>query len=225
MAERAPVGAGPSLAAGIDEAGRGPVIGPLVLAAVWLDARAMRALRRQGVRDSKALDAGARERLAASIRQGAARVELEIAPAFVVDAHVRRGELNVLERRMAAAVLDRGPRARRILADGARLFEPLRERYPELRARDRADALHTAVAAASIVAKVERDRRFLRIAARCGSLADEARQGMGYVNAATERFLRAYWARHARLPPGTRRSWGWAPLRELTDRQLTLEIR
>jgi ribonuclease HII len=159
------------------------------------------------------------------VRERARHVEIEIAPAAVVDAHARRGALNVLERQMAAALLDRGPAAHRILADGARLFAPLRDRYPQLSARDRADAAHTVVAAASILAKVERDRRFQRIAARCGDLADDARQGMGYVNAATERFLRAYWERHGRLPPATRASWDWAPLRRLTDRQLPLPLR
>jgi len=201
------------------------VIGPLVLAAVWVEAPAgLRALRRLGARDSKTLDAGTRERLAEKIRAMATRVELEIASAAVVDAHARRGALNVLERRMAEAMLLRGPDAARIVADGARLFSPMRSRYPQLLARDRADAAHAAVAAASIVAKDERDRRFLRLAGRCGDLREAARAGMGYVNAATERFLCAYHRRYGRLPLGTRLSWDWAPLRRLCDRQLDLPL-
>jgi ribonuclease HII len=213
------------LVAGIDEAGRGPVIGPLVLAAVWVEAPSgMRALRRLGVRDSKTLDPAARERLAAAIRAAAVHLDLEVAQAATVDSHARRGRLNVLERSMADALLRRGPQAARIIADGERLFAPLREGHPQLRARDRADAAHAAVAAASIVAKVERDAAFLRIAARCGDQCELARQGMGYANAATERFLLAYHARHHRLPPGTRSSWDWAPLRRLLDGQLALPL-
>ena len=213
------------LVVGIDEAGRGPVIGPLVLAAVWVDSPAgLRALRRLGVRDSKALRAQQRDRLAGAIGRGAAHREIEVATAATVDAYALRGDLNVLERRMAEAMLVRGPAAARIVADGARLFGPLRASYPHLRARDRADATHGAVAAASILAKVERDRAFLGLASRCGDLAETARCGMGYVNALTARFLCAYHARHQRLPPGTRLSWDWEPLRRLLDSQLDLPL-
>jgi ribonuclease HII len=211
--------------AGIDEAGRGPAIGPLVLAAVWVEAPdGLRALRRRGVRDSKALAPDSRERIAEAVRAVAAHVEIEVATAAIVDTYASRGDLNVLERRMAHAMLERGPAAVRIVADGARLFGPMRSAWPHLRSRDRADATHGAVAAASVVAKVTRDAAFLEIADGCGDLAETARAGMGSVNAATERFLTAYHARHGRLPPQTRRSWDWAPLRRLVDGQIELPV-
>ena len=65
-----------------------------------------------------------------------------------------------------------------------------------------------AVAAASIVAKVERDRLFLEIAARYVTDFGPIR-GLGYSNAGTRAFAAAYHARHGRLPPEARASWPW----------------
>src|SRR5438445_13846143 len=67
------------LTLGIDEAGRGPAIGPMVMAAVAIDSRAAASLTRKGLRDSKAFGAGddahaIRTELAAAIRSRAAFV-------------------------------------------------------------------------------------------------------------------------------------------------------
>ena len=208
-------GVGPTwrgaLTLGIDEAGRGPVLGPMVLAAVALDAGAARALTRAGVCDSKQLGAGAaaiarRAELAALVRARAPHVAVAVVEADEIDVRVERGELNLLERERACALIGGAPSCARIIADGATLFAPLRAQYPTLKAYDRGEARHAAVAAASIVAKDERDRRFAAIAARYHAEFGELGGG-GYWNAPTRAFLDAYRARHGDLPPEARRTW------------------
>ena len=199
------------LTLGIDEAGRGPAIGPMVLAAVALDTGAARTLTRAGLRDSKSYGSGPdararRAELADAIRARARFVALEVVEVEVIDARVARKELNVLEREVAARLCDAAPACHRIVADGRRLFAPLAARVDRFECHDHGESRHAAVAAASVVAKVQRDALFERIAARYAADFGELAGG-GYVNAATRRFLRAYVLRHGRLPPEARRSW------------------
>jgi ribonuclease HII len=211
---------------GIDEAGRGPVLGPLVVAGVVLKPQAASALTRRGVADSKSFGAGEearRERadLARHIRRLAADVQIEVLGHQEVDRYAARGLLNELERRAARAIIDRCPAVERIVADGAKLFDALRLRYPHLEARDFGEEHHVAVAAASIVAKDMRDDLFHSIAERYDAEFGPIRGG-GYVNAATADFLRRYHARYRRFPEETRRSWEWKVLAELEPRPLPL---
>jgi len=199
------------LTLGIDEAGRGPAIGPMVLAAVALDTAAARALTRAGLRDSKSYGAGAAARarraaLADEVRARARFVEVEVVEVAVIDDRVARGELNVLEREVAARLCAAAPACHRIIADGRRLFAALAARIERFECHDDGESRHASVAAASVVAKVRRDALFERIAARYAPDFGEITGG-GYVNAATRRFLRAYVERHGRLPPEARRSW------------------
>lgn len=196
---------------GIDEAGRGPAIGPMVLAAVVLDTAGARALTRAGLRDSKSYGAGEAARqtradLEARVHELAVHVAVEVVEVGVIDARVARGELNALEREVAARLIDGAPRCHRQVADGARMFAPLRARYPLLEAHDDGESRHAAVAAASVVAKHRRDQLFADI---CRRYADQfgAITGGGYVNDGTRQFLRAYATRHGDLPPEARRSW------------------
>ena len=211
---------------GIDEAGRGPVIGPLVICGVWLQTSRQKKLLEMGVRDSKAFGSSARAQkrraqLAAYIRQQASGVVLLSVDAAEVDRRVRLGELNLLEQELACAIISQGPLARKIIADGARLFSPLRATFPQLSARDGADSTSPAVAAASILAKVERDALYQNIVEpweqELGPIA-----GGGYANSATAAFLRAYFARYGQLPPEVRRSWSWSVLQEINRLQAGL---
>lgn len=199
------------LTLGLDEAGRGPAIGPLVVAAVVLDTAAARALTRAGLTDSKAYGAGddARARradLAALVRQRARFVASRELDAATVDARVAHGELNALERDAARELLALAPKVDQIIADGRHVFGPLAPFFPHLRALDGAETRHAAVAAASVIAKDERDRAFAQICARYEPEFGPIRGG-GYVNDATRRFLRAYAERHGCLLPEARRSW------------------
>lgn len=198
---------------GIDEAGRGPILGPMVLACVALTESAAEALRALGVCDSKRFGAGpaahrARLQLAEQIQRSADHVGVAVIPPHEIDA--RRGQLNHLEREHATRLIEAAPRCARIYADGSRLFSPLTQQYPQLVAQDRAESAFVCVAAASIIAKAQRDSLWLAICDRYHSefgsvLSGHA--GGGYPNEATRRFLRAYYSRYRQLPPETRTSW------------------
>jgi ribonuclease HII len=205
------------LVLGIDEAGRGPALGAMVLAAVALEPAAARRLSRAGVADSKSFGAGPEaheKRLALYqiVRAHAAWIAIDVCDVDVVDAYVSRGGLNELERERAAAFIRAAPPCKRIIADGRRMFAPLREEFPHVEALDRAESRHVAVAAASICAKVRRDELFACIAARYAAEYGPVTGG-GYVNAATRAFARAYVRRHGTLPPEARHSWPWQGVR------------
>ena len=203
------------LVLGIDEAGRGPILGPMVLACVSLSSEAAAALLALGVTDSKRFGAGpkghaARQALLLPIYEHAAHVAVSVVEVTEIDA--RAGQLNHVEREHASRLISAAPPARHIFADGKNLFGPLRESFSHLVAVDRGEEAHVAVAAASIIAKVRRDELWLEICRRYQPEFEELGEGHaggGYCNAATRRFLRAYCTRYRRLPPEGRRSWPW----------------
>jgi len=142
----------PGLVAGVDEAGRGPLAGPVVAAAVILDE--LKPIR--GLKDSKVLTALKRERLFDEIHAKA--LCLSIAQASVEEIDT----LNILQATMLAmkrAVEGLRLRPNKVLVDGNRL--------PQLRIQAEAvvggDAKIKSISAASILAKVHRDRLCLEL--------------------------------------------------------------
>jgi ribonuclease HII len=199
------------LTLGIDEAGRGPAVGPMVIAAVVLDSRSAAALTRNGLCDSKTYGAGddahaVRSELDVEIRRRARFVALIEVEHTEIDERVLRHELNVLERELATRLIDQAPTVDRIIADGKRMFAALGQRYPHFESHDRAEEKHASVAAASVVAKVVRDERFARIRARYERELGPITGG-GYANAHTRRWLRAHVERYGRLPDEARLTW------------------
>lgn len=208
---------------GLDEAGRGAALGPLVVAGVALDPLKAGALTRLGVRDSKRFGAGDaarthRKALAWHIERLAECIVVRVLDAGEVDRYAEVGDLNVLERRAADEILSEAGTVHRVVADGRRLFEALQPRYPHLEAVDDGESQHVAVAAASVIAKDHRDGLLDSLMEPYEAEYGEVKGG-GYVNAATERFLRAYHRRTGRLPPETRLSWSWDVIRELRGRR------
>jgi ribonuclease HII len=199
------------LTLGIDEAGRGPAVGPMVIAAVVLDSRSAASLTRNGLCDSKTYGAGEdahaiRTAFDREIRSRARFVALIEVEHTEIDERVLRHELNVLERELATRLIDQAPAVDRIIADGKRMFSALCQRYAHFESHDRAEEKHASVAAASVVAKVVRDERFARIRARYEQELGPITGG-GYANAATRRWLRAYAERYGRLPDEARLTW------------------
>ena len=199
------------LTLGIDEAGRGPAIGPMVMAAVAIDSRQAAVLTRKGLCDSKSYGAGddahaIRSALAVEIRSRATFVATIEVEHTEIDDRVSRGELNVLERELATKLIEQAPACDRIIADGKRMFAALGARFDNFESHDRGEEKHASVAAASVIAKVLRDDRFAairrRYEAELGPIA-----GGGYANAATRQWVRAYVERHNKLPDEARRSW------------------
>lgn len=205
----------PRITLGIDEAGRGPAVGPMVIAAVALDTQAAAALKRAGLSDSKTYGAGdeahaIRSELALSIRSRARFVMTIEVEHTEIDARVSRNELNMLERELATRLIERAieelTQLDRIIADGKRMFYALGQRFERFESHDRAEEKHAAVAAASVVAKALRDHRFAQIRERYEHELGPITGG-GYANAATRRWLRAYCERYGRLPDEARLSW------------------
>ncbi len=207
------------LTLGIDEAGRGPVIGPMVMAAVVLDTGAASALTRAGLKDSKSYGASPKAReirglLAAEIRRRARFCIVRVIDVTVIDRRVKKGELNVLEREVAQSFIESAPSVDRIVADGKVLFGPLRAQYAHLEAHNNGESKHASVAAASVLAKTRRDQIFECIRSRYGPLFGHIAGG-GYANTRTRAFLRAYATRFRRLPPEARRSWPYPYLGDI----------
>jgi ribonuclease HII len=199
---------------GIDEAGRGPILGPMVMACVALRPRKASGLTRAGVTDSKRFAGpeahAARLRLLPRILAAADHVAVVIVDVEEIDRRCHDNGLNRLEQERAELLIARAPACRRIVCDGERLFAPLRTRFSHLVAIDQGESHHAAVAAASMVAKIRRDQLWGKIQRRYeGEFGAAVARGGGYVNAATREFLRAYIARYGCPPPEARRSWPW----------------
>ena len=212
------------LTLGLDEAGRGPILGPMVMAVVALTPRAASSLTRAGVADSKLFIGPDAQEIRASlvprILAVADHVALRVVDVEEIDAACAVQGLNRLEQRLGAGLIDESPVARRIVCDGQRLFSPLKARFSGLEARDHGESVHVAVAAASIVAKVRRDELFAHIWRRYAPLLELSAQprGGGYLNDATRAFLRALIGRTRALPPEGRHTWPWGFATDLLPR-------
>jgi ribonuclease HII len=149
---------GARFVAGADEAGRGPLAGPLVVAGVLLDYGRLRDHRVRPLallNDSKQCDESRREALFRAVLACAERVAVRVVPPGAIDRNgLHRSNLDGL--RSVLAVLT--PPAEACLVDGFRLGPGA----PEHEAVVGGDEKSAAIAAASIVAKVTRDRYMRR---------------------------------------------------------------
>jgi ribonuclease HII len=139
--------AGYSLVAGIDEAGRGPLAGPVTAAAVILP----RNVKLEGVRDSKKMTPRAREEAFSLIEERAISVSLAVVSPREID---RINILQAARKAMKHAVLHLDPQPDYLLIDGTHHVElPIQQRCIV-----RGDQQSLSISAASVVAKVYRDR-------------------------------------------------------------------
>ncbi len=202
-----------ALLGGVDEAGRGCLLGPLVVAGVSASAQEARALKELGVKDSKKLSPKRRETLYPQILKISSRVYwAEISP-NEIDAVVTRGrklrKLNYLEAVYFAKVIDKLG-AQKVTVDAS---DVIPERFGHDIARNLAAeckivALHKAdrdypvVSAASIVAKVLRDREVEVLKEAHGDF------GSGYPSDPVTRSFFMEWVRKGEpLPECVRKSW------------------
>ena len=210
--------------AGIDDAGRGPIIGPLVIGGVALPRDRIRDLVDLGVKDSKLLTPNTRTRLAESIRGLVSRMCLrEIQPKEIDDVvlHGRKlRKLNFLEAKVMADVINE-LRAAEVYVDASDVNEKrygedirgfLNEDLKSIRiiSEHHADRNYPQVSAASIIAKVHRDSVIHQLHAEYGDF------GSGYItDEKTMNFLRRYRQSHDSYPPIVRLSWRTA--KEIED--------
>jgi ribonuclease HII len=220
-------GKGPGII-GVDEAGRGPVIGPLVIAAVRvLDDDE---LVRVGARDSKELSWRKRENIFIEILE-IADFSSRMISAEEIDELRKTKTMNEIEMDLFGQVVkDLHEDGDRVYVDAADVKE---ERFGQeiskavgkeldITSRHRADSIYPAVSAASIIAKVLRDRMVREIEAWLRQTVDLP-LGSGYPSdRVTIEFMENWIKQEGNLPPHTRRSWETA--KRLLDKAKTTSL-
>lgn len=193
---------------GLDEAGRGALLGPLIVAGAILPAEDLPRLVKLGVKESKALSRAQRPRLLRELWDWGVRGRVMVIPPERID----QGNLTQLELEAMVALVQRLrpdqviadppvapraiPRFRRRLAQTTGLAEGHILLFPK------ADAQDPLVAAASLLAKVVRDGYVHALRSRYGDF------GWGYPGEPKVRvFLVRYVRAHGELPPICRRRW------------------
>ena len=206
---------------GVDEAGRGSVMGPLVVGVVYAGNDS--ALKAIGVKDSKKLTPKRRETMYDEILSAADHWCTVIISSEEIDEQRKRLSLNEIELNMFAEGTSKW-KADTVYADcpdvnesvfGLRLSALLGNDV-EVIARHKADDTYPIVSAASIVAKVTRDRMMEDIHREFGTDV-----GSGYPSDHyTMDFIHDWIAKNGRAPPHVRTSW--EPVREmLSQRKVT----
>jgi ribonuclease HII len=206
------------LIGGVDEAGRGSIVGPLIVAGIGIRKSKIVLLRRMGVKDSKALTPKARARLFGEIMKVIDSVCIHKIDPVEVDGSVSFKGLNRLEAKVMASVINN--------INGVEVYvdccdiNPQRYREymechltctPKLYSLHHADVINMVVSAASIIAKITRDKEIQHICSIYGSI------GSGYPSdQRTMRFIRDWIAKNGSAPEFARKSW--KPLRMMLNK-------
>lgn len=197
---------------GIDEAGRGSVMGPLVVAAVGVEDDSV--LKEIGVKDSKRLSPKTRRKMFTDIVESS-KYSIIVVSASEIDSRRARESLNEIEMDMfAQAAWDLN--AETIYADCPDVNEASFSKqlsvllgYREVIAKHKADDIYPVVSAASIIAKVTRDHMISEIEEQFGTDI-----GSGYPSdTVTMEFIEKWIKDNGRAPEHTRCSW--EPVRKM----------
>lgn len=213
----------PSIICGIDEAGRGPVIGPLILCGVCFEESQLPFLKKIGVRDSKKLSPKRRKELAKTIKDNCLSFEIIKVSAKEIDKReTDRITLNRLEELKMADIINK-LKPDVIYIDAADVNE---ERFGKsierslnyspnkIVSKHRADDIFPIVSAASIIAKDTRDDVIEKFKQKYGDI------GSGYPSdKRTTDFLRNWIKKNKNFPPIVRDSW------ETTKKILDQEVK
>ncbi len=193
---------------GVDEAGKGPVIGPLVVAAVMV--KNLKIIDDLGVKDSKILSPTRRKELAKIIKEKFDYV-VEIIDPKVIDEYTFKKKLNQLNREAFERVISKlNPDIAYV--DAADVNEQrfgilikqglTNSRDTDIISMHKADAKISVVAAASILAKETRELEVKKLKDKIGDF------GSGYPSdERTIKFLKAFYADKHKWPIGSRKSW------------------
>ena len=204
---------------GIDEAGRGALIGPLVVAGITIDSEVEKKLARLGVKDSKRLTPKRREELAPKIMEAArshgvsGSVIIPIPPCKIDSYRKEKINLDTIEIRAMAEIVDiiGGSKVYidALTSNPARFKQRLMEALQTKRAEEDiiaenyADDNYVVVGAASIIAKVERDKAIEEIKRKVG-----IDFGVGYPHdQRTIDFVESLIKSRQPLPSFVRKSW------------------
>ena len=195
---------------GIDEAGRGPVLGPLVVCGVAVTEEKMPVIQAMGLKDSKKLSAKKREEFAAVLKD-MCHYELAVLPPHEIDARFESEDnLNQLEVNCFAGII-RSAKPTIAYLDACDVNA---ERFGvnvkkgldfevEIISAHEADSKYPIVSAASIIAKVHRDALVREISEKMGEDV-----GSGYpADQVTINFLKSYYMKNKCLPECARKTW------------------
>ena len=193
---------------GVDEAGKGPVIGPLVVAAVAV--KNAKDIKDLGMKDSKQLNPVKRRELS-NIIKDKFDYTIEIIEAEKVDEYRKQNKLNDLNREAFEKLISKlNPNVAYVdAADvnehrfGKQIKEKLtNENDTDIISMHKADEKIDVVAAASIIAKEAREEEIRRLKKEIGDF------GSGYPSdERTIKFLKTFYADNGKWPTGTRKSW------------------
>ncbi len=198
---------------GVDEAGRGPVIGPLVVAGVNIEDD--KQLIKNRVKDSKRLSPKRRTILESRIKKLADDYELLVIPAKAIDDMRKVMTLNEIEINAFVKVIKKlkpdicyvdsaDVDERRFRRD---ILTGISCKKTEIVSKHKADDIYPVVGAASILAKTCRDNEVEKIASHLESRIGVP-LGSGYpADPITQNFLRCWVEKYRKLPPHTRSSW------------------
>lgn len=202
-----------TLIAGVDEAGRGCVIGPLVVAGVMMKAENLPLLSELGVKDSKLLTAKKREEFYPEIIRLAEKYKtIKVLPYEIdkaVDSARTLHKLNRLEAQTMAQIIG-ALKPDEVYVDAADTVEHRFGNHiteclkikTKLISKHKADRIFPVVSAASIIAKVERDREIASLKLEYGDF------GSGYLtDGKTMTFLRQLLEKNDDYPSFVRKSW------------------
>lgn len=201
------------LVAGVDEAGRGCVIGPLVVAGVALETENLQYLSQLGVKDSKLLTPKKREELYLEITKLTKIFHtIKLAPCQidkVVESQRKLHKLNRLEAQTMAQIID-FLKPDEVYVDAADVLEDrFRQHIQEclkvkskIIAKHKADRTYPIVSAASIIAKVQRDQEIANLKVEYGDF------GSGYLtDEKTVLFINEWLEKNNNFPDCVRKSW------------------
>ena len=193
---------------GVDEAGKGPVVGPLVVAAVSVNNA--KDIANLGIKDSKQLTQRKRKELANLIKEKF-NFAVEIIEPKIVDEYRKRNKLNELNREAFERLISKlNPNVAYVdAADvneqrfGSQIKASLTNKNDtDVISMHKADAKIEVVAAASIIAKETREKEIEKLKEKIGDF------GSGYPSdERTIRFLKSFYADNGKWPTGTRESW------------------
>lgn len=192
---------------GVDDAGRGSMLGPLVIAGVSINKTKLRQLSSLGVKDSKQLSPKSREQLYKKIIEMADDYYVARISPKSIDASVKNHQLNQLEAKYMAKVISKlNPDTSYV--DSCDV-NPLRfgkiisklSNNKKVKSYHHADSKFVIVSAASIIAKVSRDKSIAR-------LRKSHDLGSGYPSdSTTVNFVKSYYQQYKILPIFVRKSW------------------
>lgn len=215
------------LVAGVDEAGRGCVIGPMVVAGIVVKVENLPLLSKLGVKDSKLLTPRKREALYPEIMRLTEKYQIVKVFPYQIDKVVESArklhKLNRLEAQTMAQVIE-ALKPDEVYVDAADTVEHrFRNHIQEclkiktkIVSKHKADRIFPIVSAASIIAKVERDREIANLRVEHGDF------GSGYLtDQKTMSFLRRLLEKDGEYPSFVRKSW--KPAKRAKNEKNTLQ--